>query len=88
MQGGVKAVEDVPLGVDVLHRTQRPFGELRNRVAGVANHVAVRLELNVTLGNELLNLFYKLGESLAEVRDALLLHYLAQAKLGEVSLYL
>lgn len=86
MHGDYEAIEDVPLGIDVLYRIERPFGELLNAVKKVANLVAVRLELKVALSNMLLGFRHERGDSLANFRDAPLLHQPAQAELGEMSL--
>ena len=86
MHGGDEVVEGVPLGVNVLHRTERRFGKLRDGVAEVANLLAVRLEFKVTLRNELFDLCHDFGESLANVCDIIVFHQLAQSKLGEMSL--
>lgn len=78
VHGGDKVVETVYLGVDVLHRSKRLFGEFRNVIAKIANLLRVRLEFEVTLRNQLLNLSHHRRVALADVRDAFLLHDLAQ----------
>lgn len=85
MHGGSKAVLALFLGDSLFHHAERQFREPGNVVAGIVNHVVVRLELKMALKDEHLTLGQDRGEFLADVRDAFLLHELAQTDLRKLS---
>lgn len=88
MHGGDQVVEFVLLGLNTLHRTERPFEKLGHSVAEIESLVVGCLKLKMLLRDELLILFHECKEFLADTRTVFFFHELAQVELRKKHLNL